>query len=352
MSERKRIRDYGISLGELSTGPRNQITDVPGVLVGHQTIHRGGNHTGVTVILPGSDNSFLRKYTAACYVHNGYGKSTGLLQVEELGVLETPIALTNTLNVGLVWDGLLDYVLKRCRQDGVEVYSVNPVVGECNDSRINEIQNRAVTAQDVQAAIRQAGVDFEEGAVGAGTGILCYGFKGGIGSASRVLPIDGRTYTIGALVQSNFGAMKDFTLNGTPLGQKALAWRARQGQPVEVQKDRGSIISVIATDLPVSARQLKRMIRRAGVGIARTGSYTGHGSGEVMLGFTTANRIPAKGPDILPQQILREELLDGTFRAVAEAVNEAILNSLVCAPETAGLRGERYPSLADFLNEI
>ena len=349
MIEQKRIRAYGIHMGELPTGPRNQITDVPGVLVGHRTIHRGNNHTGITVILPGGDNCFLNKYTAACYVHNGYGKSAGLMQIEELGRLETPIALTNTLNVGLVWDGLLDYVLACCHRDGVEALSVNPVVGECNDCHINDIQTRAIAGEDVLAAIQNAGVDFEEGSVGAGTGTLCYGFKGGIGSSSRVLEIGGQRYTIGVLVQSNFGAMGDFVLNGNPIGQKALTWRARQGQQVEDQKDRGSIMTVIATDLPVSSRQLKRIIRRAGVGIARTGSYTGHGSGEVMLGFTTANRLPRGGQEILNQQILREELLDGAFRAVAEAVNEAILNSMVCSPETVGLKGQIYPSLADFL---
>ncbi len=350
MKNQKRIRDYGVALGELSTGPLNQITDVPGVAVGHQTIHRGKNHTGVTVILPGPDNSFQRKYTAACYVHNGYGKSAGMPQIEELGVLETPIALTNTLNVGLVWDGLLSYVLERCREDRVEAHSVNPVVGECNDSRINDISNRVVTAEHVKLAIRRAGREFDEGAVGAGTGTICYGFKGGIGSASRVLRIGGGDYTIGVLVQSNFGAMKDFVINGKPLGRQILRRKAGQAQHLEGQKDQGSIMSVIATDLPVSERQLKRIIRRAGVGIARTGSYTGHGSGEVMLGFTTANRIPLDSQEILPQEVLREELLDNAFQAVAEAVNEAILNSMVCSPETVGLHGEIYPSLAEFLS--
>jgi D-aminopeptidase len=347
----KKIREYSIPLGGLPTGPRNQITDVPGVLVGHQTIHQGNNHTGVTVILPGEGNAFLNKYTAAGYVHNGYGKTAGLPQIQELGVLETPIALTNTLNVGLVWDGLLDWVLEQCRRDGVSVRSVNPVVGECNDSRINEIQHRAVNAQMVRAALDGASQDFEEGSVGAGTGTLCYGFKGGIGSSSRVLTIGGKTYTLGALVQSNFGAMKDFTLGGLPLGQEAVAWNAQREKSAGTEKDVGSIMTVIATDLPLSARQLYRVIRRAGVGIARSGSYTGHGSGEVMLGFTTANRVPAEGEPLLSQTVLHEDLLDPVFQAVAEAVNEAILSSMICSSETVGLNGQRFPSLRDFLDE-
>jgi D-aminopeptidase len=225
------------------------------------------------------------------------------------------------------------------------------VVGECNDSRINEIQHRAVNAQMVRAALNGASQDFEEGSVGAGTGTLCYGFKGGIGSSSRVLTIGGKTYTLGALVQSNFGAMKDFTLGGLPLGQEAVAWNAQREKSAGTEKDVGSIMTVIATDLPLSARQLYRVIRRAGVGIARSGSYTGHGSGEVMLGFTTANRVPAEGEPLLSQTVLHEDLLDPVFQAVAEAVNEAILSSMICSSETVGLNGQRFPSLRDFLDE-
>ena len=218
--ERNRIRDFGIVPGRLETGKRNKITDVPGVKVGHCTVKTEENHTGITVIVPGADNAFAQKYTAAAYVHNGFGKSAGLVQVEELGTLETPIALTNTLNVGKVWDAMVDIVVEQCEQDGLEPMSINPVVGECNDSRINQIQKRVVGADEVRQAFASASEEFEEGDVGAGAGTICYGLKGGIGSASRVIRIGEKEYTIGVLVQSNFGATEDFVLNGESVGAK------------------------------------------------------------------------------------------------------------------------------------
>ena len=349
----KRIRDYGITIGRMETGPLNKITDVPGVKVGHMTIKTEENHTGVTVILPGEDNAFANKYTAASYVHNGFGKSTGLLQINELGSLETPIALTNTLNVGIVWDGLLQYVLDQCQKDGVAVSSVNPVVGECNDSRINHIKKRAVTAEQVGRVLEQANREFLEGDVGAGSGTICYGLKGGIGSASRQFVIGGHTYTIGVLVQSNFGATADFVLNGIPAGQRILERKEKRERMETSEQDKGSIMTILATDLPVSCRQLKRIIRRTAVGIARTGGYTGHGSGEVMIGFTTANRLPAAEQGaILSQTVIHEDLINQAFQAAAEATDEAILNSMVCAERTEGLAGEIYYSLAEFLPQI
>lgn len=184
--EKKRIRDFGIVPGRVKTGKRNTITDVPGVLVGHCTVNTEENHTGVTVIIPGPDNTFANHYTAAAYVHNGFGKSAGLVQVEELGTLETPIALTNTLNVGKVWDALAGIVIEQCQNDGLEPMSINPVVGECNDCRINQIQKRAVGEKEVRQAFAAAAEEFEEGDVGAGAGTICYGMKGGIGSSSRI----------------------------------------------------------------------------------------------------------------------------------------------------------------------
>lgn len=381
----KRICEYGISIGEHRKGIRNKITDVPGVKVGHRTLNGEGIHTGVTVILPVSDNIFQNKCTAAAYVHNGFGKTCGLLQVEELGTLETPIALTNTLNVGLVADALVEYTLNRCKADGEEASSVNPVVGECNDSRINRISERAVKKEDVFAAIREAGEEFEEGCVGAGAGTVCYGFKGGIGSASRVVTIDDHEYTIGVLVQSNFGATRFLTIDGAPVGREILkseeireykkgkdadrketsaqgsaSFRPQPSKEAreavrnslfrETEEDRGSIMMICATDLPVSDRQLRRLIRRMGNGLARTGSYTGHGSGEVMIGFTTANRVPdKKEPPILQREILNEAFLDIPFQAVAEATEEAVLNSMAMATTTEGLDGTVYYSLAEFL---
>lgn len=351
--DQKRIRDYNIIPGVMKPGKRNKITDVPGVLVGHSTIKNDGNHTGVTVILPGRDNPFERKYTAASYVHNGFGKSCGLIQIDELGTLETPVALTNTLNVGLVWDAIVGYVIARCEEDGVEVHSINPVVGECNDSSINHIKNRAVKEEHVLEAIRLAGEDFEEGDVGAGAGTVCYGLKGGIGSASRILSIGETEYTIGVLVQSNFGSTEDFVLNGIPAGKMILEKKKEREHMAASPCDQGSIMTIVATDLPVSSRQLKRIIRRTAVGIARTGSYTGHGSGEVMIGFTTANRIPSDGRQpLLSRTVIHESLINLAFKAAAEAAHEAILNSMVCARTTEGLDGKVYFSLSEFLPEL
>lgn len=346
-----RIRDFGYIIGNLPTGTKNKITDVPGVRVGHWTIDQEKQHTGITVILPGSDNTFLHKYTASGYVHNGFGKTCGLIQVEELGTLETPIALTNTLNVGKVADAMVSYMIKETRKEGTEVYSINPVVGECNDSHINEIQNRMIGEEQLMKAIAAAGAEFEEGAVGAGTGTICYGLKGGIGSSSRVITIDGKQYTIGVLVQSNFGSTIDLQINGEPVGRRIIkkVKRDKEGYSTE---DRGSIMTILATDLPVSERQLHRIIRRCGVGIARTGAYTGHGSGEVMIGFTTANRIDANQEMAFGEyRMLKEDLINIAFEATAEATQEAIYNSMTAARAKKGLDGTYYRSLAEYLED-
>ena len=241
---KKRIRDYGIIIGRHETGPLNKLTDVPGVTVGHCTVDTEEHKTGVTVILPCRDNMFEKKLTAAAFVHNGFGKTAGTLQIEELGTLETPIALTNTLNVGLVHDAMVDYMTERCRNEGIEVKSLNPVVGECNDSNLNNIVGRAVTKEHVFEAIRTASSDFAEGDVGAGKGTVCFGMKGGIGSASRIVKTGGETFTVGVLVQSNFGSTRNFVLDGKPLGD-ILAARIE-----DIKKDEGSIMMVVGTDLP------------------------------------------------------------------------------------------------------
>lgn len=342
-----RIRDYGIVIGELKTGKRNKITDVPGVTVGHVTIETEEHQTGVTVILPCEDNMFRNKLTAACYVHNGFGKTAGLVQIEELGTLETPIALTSTLNVGRVHDAIVDYMIRRCREDGVELTSVNPVVGECNDASLNRIQERVIGTAEVEQAIRTAEADFEEGAVGAGRGTTCFGCKGGIGSSSRVLTFGGREYTLGVLVQSNFGSTRDLRLNGHRIGPEVA-------EIIEEAKlDAGSIMSIIATDLPVSDRQLKRIIKRTGVGLSRVGSVMGHGSGDIMIGFTTANRIPTEtGADVLEMQVLTEDRLGEVFRAAADAEEEAILNSLAAAETVVGYGGSIRRSLSELYLRI
>ncbi|MDO4324533.1 MAG: P1 family peptidase [bacterium] len=342
MQKRSRIRDYGAVVGRMQPGPLNKITDVKGVKVGHATIDTERHKTGVTVILPCEDNMFARKLTAAVYVHNGFGKTQGTIQIEELGTLEAPIALTNTLNIGRVHDALVGYMVSRCRADHVPMHSVNPVVGECNDATLNDIAERTVTEEDVQNAIQHACEDFEEGDVGAGKGTICFGLKGGIGSASRQLTLDGVTYTVGVLVQSNFGSTKNLTICGRNLGEEA----ARR---VEERKlDEGSIMMVVATDLPVSDRQLKRIIKRAGVGLARCGSFMGHGSGDVMIGFTTANRIETAGDgSTVPLTILKEHKLEDAFTAAAEATEEAILNSLAAAHTVKGYSGTVKYALED-----
>ncbi len=343
-----RIADFGVQVGSLPRGARNKITDVPGVRVGHATIHDERHHTGVTVIMPCADNMFRSKLTAASFVLNGFGKTQGLVQIDELGTLETPIALTNTLNVGKVHDALVGYMAARCEADGVEMRSINPVVGECNDAAFNEITDRPVEAAHVLQAIETAGEDFEEGCVGAGAGTVCHGLKGGIGSASRVLEIAGGRYTLGVLVQSNHGTLEELHVMERPLGKEILA--KRNMQPAQEPNDRGSIMMVLATDLPVSDRQLRRILKRCAVGLARNGSYFGHGSGDVMIGFTTANRVPHGGMHrVLTQQVLTEHTLEFAFRAAAEATQEAVLNSLTAAVEMTALNGKVYESITKYL---
>jgi len=323
-------------IGKLPHGERNLISDVPGVKVGHCTIDRDDCHTGVTVVLPPVKNPFTEKLTAAAHVINGYGKTLGLVQIDELGTLETPIAITNTLNVGKVHDAMVSYMVDICKRDGVKLTSVNPVVCECNDSRISDIAKRPVGEREVKAAIQNASVDFAQGAVGAGRGTTCYGMKGGIGSASRLMEIDGRTYTIGVLVQSNYGSSEDFRDACLP--------------PDLAECDQGSIILIVATDLPLSERQLKRVIKRTSVGMARLGSYIGHGSGEIAVGFTTAVR-KWSGDSFQSQMMLREDLMNIPFRAVGECAEEAILQSMWHANADIALDGTNIPCLKDYLKE-
>ena len=342
--KQKRIADYGIKIGRMRRGERNKISDVPGVKVGHSTIRDEKHNTGVTVILPTKGNIFRDKLVAASFVHNGFGKTAGTVQIDELGTLETPIALTNTLNVGLVADGIVQYMTERCAEDGISLASINPVVGECNDAALNTITDRPVTAAHVREAVDTAEADFAEGNIGAGAGTQCYGLKGGIGSASRIVELDGKPYTVGVLVQSNYGATGDLMINGKPVGQDISKWIREQ------ECDKGSIIVVLACDVPLTARQLKRVIRRCSVGIARLGSYIGHGSGEVFIGFSTANVIDPCESDIMQISCVREDKLNLLFRAAGEATEEAILNSMVCAEETRALNGNMIRSLGDYLD--
>lgn len=338
---------HRIRTGELPHGRRNSIADVSGVTVGHATVDRGDIHTGVTVVVPCEGPVIARRPVAAAHVLNGFGKTCGLVQVGELGCIETPIALTNTLCVGRVADGLVTNALQEARSAGLPLPStINPVVGETNDGRVSDIRARAVGESDVLAAIDSASADFARGSVGAGRGTVCFGLKGGIGSSSRLIEIGGATYTLGVLVQSNFGRMPDLVLGGKPVGSRIAEELATPEVP-----ERGSIMVVVATDAPLSSRQLGRVIRRATVGLVRCGSYMGHGSGDVFLGFTTANSMGSPvGPDgCLELRCLPEDRLDPLFRACAEATEEAVLDSLLAAEPMRGLDGTLYRSLGEFL---
>src|SRR6056297_3398187 len=289
MSKTYEVEDFNIKLGKLPKGKRNKISDVQGIKVGHYTIDKDENKTGVTVVIPKESNMFTEKLTAASYVINGFGKTTGLVQLNELGTLETPIALTNTLNIGLVHDAVVEFMIKECEKENIELKSVNPIICECNDSGLNNIRNRVVKKEHVFEAIKNSKKDFEEGDIGGGKGMTCHDLKGGIGSSSRILKLDKKDYKVGALVQSNHGLINDLMINGNNIG-KEIEKKINRSDKL----DKGSLIIILATDIPLSNRQLKRICKRAVIGLARLGSYIGHGSGEVVIGFSTANIIKEK----------------------------------------------------------
>ena len=331
------INENGLSFGILKKGARNLITDVPGVRVGHVTLRSGSIQTGVTALIPGEGSCFRMKFPAAVHVINGFGKSAGLMQLKELGSLETPILLTNTFSVAACTEGLLDYMLADHPEIGTTTGTVNCVVAECNDSRLNDIRARNIKPEHALEALNNAGEDFEEGAVGAGRGMSCYGWKGGIGSASRIIKLGGEKYTVGALLLTNFGSKRDFTIAGVRQGSVSMPETA----------DRGSCIMLLATDLPLSCRQLERCTHRAQNGLARTGTITGGGSGEVVIMFSTANRIPHDSAEKLRSvRILHEDCLDEVFRAVAETVEESVVSSVYHAVTVTGIDGHtvrRFP---------
>lgn len=339
---KKKIDNYNIKIGSGLRGKLNKITDVPGVKVGHYTVSNSENNTGITIILPSDDNLYVNKTIAASHVINGYGKTMGLVQIDELGYIETPIALTNTLNIGKVHDGVVDYMIKETKKLGINITTLNPVVGECNDYYLNNIQNRCLESADVTKAIMGASKNFEEGDVGAGKGTVCCGLKGGIGSASRIIKIGRKSYTIGVLVQTNFGGSEDLIIDGNKVGGKIK-------ESIDYfESDKGSIMIIVATDLPVNERQLKRIIKRSVVGLAKTGSYIAGASGDVVIGFTTANRIRHSGiTNYRSMKIIAEKHVDKAFRAVADATEEAILNSLLAAETTIGFNDNKIYSIND-----
>ncbi|WP_461615708.1 DmpA family aminopeptidase [Clostridium sp. Marseille-QA1073] len=338
------IRRYGITIGELKTGKNNLITDVEGVKVGHVTLNKDRIKTGVTAILPHEGNIFKEKVMASYHVINGFGKTIGTIQIEELGNIETPILLTNTLSVGSVSEGLIKYMLSNNADIGDTTGTINPVVCECNDGYLNDIRQLAIKSNHALEAIKNADIIFEEGAVGAGTGMSCYGLKGGIGSSSRIIELGNKQYTLGVLVLSNFGRKKDLIINHREIGKEICDLEEME------QIDKGSIIIIIATDIPLNERQLKRVSKRAVVGLARTGSYVGNGSGDVVISFTTANKINHYEEKLITSfGAINEEKMDLVFRAAAEAVEESVLNSMVYAETTEGRDGHKRISIKDYL---
>ncbi|MGE5702170.1 MAG: P1 family peptidase [Clostridia bacterium] len=342
MQTRVRLRDLGVRIGTYETGPCNSITDVAGVLVGHRTLSydlddNKAVRTGVTAILPHGDNLFREKVVASSYVINGFGKTTGTVQVQELGVIESPIMLTNTLSVPAVAEGTIRYLLEQNEEIGDTTGTVNVVVGECNDGYLNDIRGMHVKPEDALAAIQSArSGEVEEGCVGAGTGMSCLGFKGGVGTSSRIASFGEETYTVGALVVSNFGDRDDLFLHW-----KGTSQEQQKAQEKETKPD-GSIMMVIATDAPVNERQLQRIAKRSAFGLSRTGSYGAHGSGDIVIAFSTAHRIPHTPPALtLRYSYLAEDgpAISRLFAMTVDAVEEAIWNSLCKATTTTGRNG-------------
>ena len=336
-----RARDVGLTIGRLPTGALNAIVDVPGVRVGHVSLVSGEGplrpgigpvRTGVTAIWPHEGNPFAEKIPAAGFVLNGFGKTIGLAQFAELGVIETPILLTNTLNVPRVADALIGYLVAR----NPDLTSVNSVVGECNDSFLNDIRGRHVTAEHVFEALDEASSgNVEEGCVGAGVGMSCYGFKGGIGTASRQLSFGDERFHLGVMVLSNFGAKAELRIDGVPVGREL-------GDDTGEAPAHGSIMMIVATNAPVDSRQLARIARRAPLGMARTGSSAGHGSGDFVIAFSNGNRLPHRpSATVSTVRALAEDgpAISLLFQATVEATEEAVINSLFRAETVIGRDG-------------
>lgn len=325
----------------MKKGKQNTICDIAGIRVGHKTCSHENIQTGVSILIPRED-IFMHKCPAAVHVINGYGKTTGLLQIEELGTLESPIALTNTLSVGIVQQALVKYMLKQNKEIGLSAGTINVVVGECNDSYLNDIRACAVCEQDVYDAIQNASADFALGSAGAGRGMSCFEMKGGIGSSSRIVSIGRQNYTIGALVLTNFGRKQDFSFSSYDFSTFT-----------DSSVEQGSIIILLATDIPLSSRQLKRLCKRMPIALAKTGSWMGNGSGDIVIAFSTGVDIPHF--DAAPFQertILNESYIDLVFRAGIEACEEAIYSSLLQAQTTIGRDGHIRYSLQDTLKKM
>ncbi len=344
---RRRLRDLGIVVGRLAPGPLNAITDVKGVRVGHVTLVRGEGRlrpgvgpvrTGVTAILPHGGDLWHEKVPAATWVLNGTGEMTGSIWIDTQGALEVPVLLTNTMNIGRVMDGVVAYMLKRYPDIGIGDDVVAPTVAECDDSSLNDARGRHVSVEDTVRAIESAREGpVAEGAVGAGTGVISYGFKGGIGTASRVLPAEDGGFTVGVLVNANMGRRNELLVAGVPVGREISDLMPVKGGGDATD---GSIIIVVATDAPLDHLKLRRLASKAALGLARTGTISHHGSGDIFLAFSTGNRVPhyAK-PLTYSMTVVPDSHLNPLFEAAGEATEEAILNALAMATTTVGRDG-------------
>ncbi len=334
--ERQRARDLGVHIGILKPGELNAITDVPGVSVGHRTLIEGDNiRTGVTVILPHDGNLFQEKVPGAVFVGNGFGKAVGFTQVEELGTIETPIALTNTLSTFSAATGVVDYILSLPGNENVR--SVNPVVGETNDGGLNDIRGQHIQPEHVLQAIESAqSGTIEEGSVGAGTGTRALGFKGGIGTSSRMLPESEGGYTLGVLVQTNFGGI--LNVNGAPVGRELGNVPFPGSFPYE-DNDAGSCMIIVATNAPLSARNLKRLAKRSFLAFGRVGAYSSNGSGDYSIAFSTHRDVRTFNTMNTvehPTKDVVNSSMSPLFLAAVEATEEAIINSLFMATDITG----------------
>ncbi len=344
-------RDLGIVIGTLPTGTHNTITDVAGVAVGHATVHRGEPdlpvsqgpaRTGVTAIWPRRDDLLVNPVAAGFFALSGTGEMTGRSEIEELGRINTPIVLTNTMGVGIAYDATCRYLARHDPRIGVDEVVI-PVVAECDDSHLNDSRGFHVTAEHVEAALDTAtGGTVEEGCIGAGTGMHLFGFKGGIGTSSRVLPEDQGGWTIGVLVLTNFGRRPRLTIAGVPIGQ-LLDPLSSQPSALTPDKDEGSGIVVIATDAPLDGRQLTRVAKRASLGLGRTGSTGGNSSGELLVAFSTGYRPGENG--VAARAIVEGDAIDPIFTAAIDATEEAVLHALFMATTTTGRFGREIEAI-------
>lgn len=339
---RPRAREAGVWFGEMPPGPRNMLTDVSGVKVGHCTIVRGNGplkpgegpiRTGVTAILPHDGNLYERPVKGTYFDFNGCGGLGGALQIREFGVIDTPIMLTNTMSMGTVSDALLRHMIKANPSVGVTNDTIIPIVSECDDSHLNDSQGLHVKEEHVLAALASAGNDVHEGAVGAGTGMVCHDYKGGIGTSSRMVSTDVGKFTLGTLVMTNHGDWNELRIDGVPVGSIL-------GAPPVKRREHGSIVIVVGTDAPIDSRQLQRVARRAIMGLAVTGSASHNGSGDIVLAFSTANIVERFAKNgLVTERLMTDVDMDDLFRATVDSTAESIINSLFKAETMEGRDG-------------